>query len=40
MLRYAASFVVAVYEKYASLLVDLRALPADFLQSRLKIDFL
>jgi hypothetical protein len=41
MLRCAASFVVAAYDKYASLLADLRALPANFfLQSRLKIDFL
>jgi hypothetical protein len=27
-------------QKYAALLADLRALPANFLQSRLKIDFL
>jgi hypothetical protein len=40
MLRCAASFVVAAYDKYASLLADLRALPANFLQSRPKIDFL
>jgi hypothetical protein len=36
----AASFVIAAHDKYASFLADLRALPANFLRSRLKIDFL
>ena len=40
MLRRAASFVVAAYHKYASLLADLRSLSANFLQSRPKFDFL
>ncbi len=41
MLRCAASFVIAAHHnKYASFLADLRALPANILRSRLKIDFL
>jgi hypothetical protein len=40
MLRCAASFVVAAYPKVRFTPQDLRALPANFLQSRLKIDFL
>jgi hypothetical protein len=40
MLRCAASFVVAAYPKVRLTPQDLRALPANFLQSRLKIDFL
>jgi hypothetical protein len=40
MLRCAASFVVAAYSKVRLTPQDLRALPANFLQSRPKIDFL
>jgi hypothetical protein len=40
MLRCAASFVIAAYPKVRFIPQDLRALPANFLQSRLKIDFL
>jgi hypothetical protein len=40
MLRYAASFVVAAYCVVRLTPQDLRALPANFLQSRLILDFL
>jgi hypothetical protein len=40
MLRCAAFFVVAAYPKVRLTPRALRALPANFLQSRLKIDFL
>jgi hypothetical protein len=40
MLRCAASFVVAAYPKVRITPRDLRALPADFLQSRPHFDFL
>jgi hypothetical protein len=40
MLRCAAPFVVAAYPKVRLTPQGLRALPANFLQSRLKIDFL
>ncbi len=36
MLRCAASFVIAAYDKYASFLADSHALPANFLRSRQK----
>jgi hypothetical protein len=40
MLRCAASFVVAAYPKVRLTPQALRALPANFLQNRPKIDFL
>jgi hypothetical protein len=40
MLRCAASFVIAAYPKVRLIHQDLRALPANFLQSRPKFDFL
>jgi hypothetical protein len=40
MLRCAASFVIAAYPKVRLTPQALRALPANFLQSRPKFDFL